>query len=310
MNLAEARVKTLQIMREYSNNGEVNANSVNLDYLLSLNNFFDSAQKDIAQTKKIKRVLNFSQFPIISGLGSTTGFDMIRKLSEDFIISMVGSTSYCFSTDNTSTIEIEENIAGVWTNLSTVNNTVKGSFTEFKGLITPSSPTNEVRIRFTGPYAYNVTNYAMFSDAFETVEDIPSFRAYREYDMNPNFYKLDKVFISKAVGKYVEYTCFKFTPDKKLRIDYFEKGNFEVHYDAMPTTIPFDPEDLTVGQDYEFELDIDAQELIPIRAAYYALRDEPKIDLSSLLNEYYISLNNLDPEEGQYNETVQSIYTM
>lgn len=310
MNLAEARVKTLQIMREYSNNGEVNANSVNLDYLLSLNNFFDSAQKDIAQTKKIKKVFNFSQFPIVSGLGLLTGFDMVRKLNEDFIIRMIGGTSYCFSTDNTSTIEIEENINGTWTPLDTVSNTTKGSFTQFKGLIVPSDSANEVRVRFTGPFAYNITNYAMFSDTFEAVEDIPDFKSYREYDLPSNFYKLDKVFISKAVRQYVEYVGYKFTPDKKLRINYFEKGDFEVHYNAMPTTIPFDPDDLTVGQDYEFELDIEAQELIPIRAAYYALRDEPKIDLSSLLNEYYIMLNNLDPEEGQYNETVRTIYSM
>lgn len=310
MNVAQMRVKTLQVMREYSNNGEINANSVNLDYLLSLNNFFDMAQKDVAQTKYIKRVYNFSQFPVKSGLGNLTGFDIIRKITEDIEMKMVNPSSYCFSTDNTSTMEIEENIAGVWTNIETIQNTTKGKFTEFKGLISPSSPTNEVRVRFTGPYAYNITNYALFSDPFETAADVPSFRSYREYDMPDNFYKLDKVFISKAIRQFVEYTGYKFTPNNKLRINYFEKGDFEVHYNAMPTEIPFDPDDLTVGQDYEFELDTDAQELIPLRAAYYALRDEPKIDLSSLLNEYYIMLNNLDPDEGQYNETTQQRFQM
>jgi len=310
MNLAQMRVKTLQVMREYSNNGEINANSVNLDYLLSLNNFFDMAQKDIAQTKKIKRVLNFSQYPIVSGLGNLSGFDIIRKITEDLEISMVNPSSYCFSTDNTSTMEIEENIAGTWTNIETIQNTTKGKFTEFKGLISPSSPTNTVRVRFTGPYSYNITNYAMFSDPFETAEDVPSFKSYREYAMPSDFYKLDKVFVSRAVRQFVEYIGYKFTPDNKLRINYFEKGDFEVHYNAMPSDIPFDPDDLTVGQNYEFELDVEAQELIPLRAAYYALRDEPKIDLSSLLNEYYIMLNNLDPEEGQYNETIQQTYQM
>lgn len=310
MNVAQMRVKTLQVMREYSNNGEINANSVNLDYLLSLNNFFDMAQKDVAQTKKIKKVFPFSQFPIVSGLGETTGFDMIRKTDEDVYMTLVGATSACFSTDNTSTIVIEENIAGTWTELETVPNTTKGSFTAFKRLITASDSNNEVRVRFTGPYAYNIKNYAMFTDAFETVDDIPEFSAYREYDMPDNFYKLDKVFVSQATAQFKEFTGYKFTPDKKIRISYFEKGDFEVHYDAMPATIPFDPADLTVGEDYEFELDTEAQELIPLRAAYFALRDEPKIDLSSLLNEYYIALNNLDPEEGQYNESIQTVYTM
>lgn len=309
MNLARMRVKTLQVMREYSNNGEINANSVNLDYLLSLNNFFDTAQKDIAQTKKIKRVYPFSQYSVMSGLGEGSGFDMIRKVDDEQEMTLVGATSYVFSTDNTSTIYVEENISGTWTELDVITNTTKGSFTQYKGLITASDSNNEIRVRFSGAYAYNITNYALFDEPFETVNDIPDFAPDVEYSLPSNFYKLDKVFVSKN-GKYQEYTSYKFTPDKKIRINYFETGNFEVHYDAMPADIPFDPDDLNVGADYEFELDTEAQELVPLRAAYFALRDEPKIDLSSLLNEYYIALNNLDPEEGQYNEAIQTVYTM
>lgn len=310
MNVTEMRTKTLQIMREYSNNGEINAESVNLDYLLSMNNFFDMAQKEIAQTKPINAVYEFSQYPISSGLGDRYGFDMIRKTDDDVYMILAGATAYCFSVDNTATVLIQENVSGTWVTLDTKTNTTKGSFTEYKDVISASQPTNEIRVLFTGDYAYNIKNRAMFTDPFETAEDVPSFSPYREYSMPTGFHKLNKVFADVPTGQFKEYTGYKFTPDRKIRIDYFAQGNFEVHYHKVPDTIPYDADNIAIGADYEFQIDAEAQELIPLRAAYLALRDEPKIDLSTLLNEYYVGLNNLDPEDGQYNESIEAVYTM
>jgi len=53
MNLGQLKTKTLQIIREYSNNGSIIGTGQNADYLLSMNSFINDAQFELSSIRPI-----------------------------------------------------------------------------------------------------------------------------------------------------------------------------------------------------------------------------------------------------------------
>jgi hypothetical protein len=152
MKLGEAKTKAIKYINEYSNNGNLISTTTNADYLLRMNDLANAAQMEIATVRKIQASFSISQNPIINQIGLLQGFDEIQHLDKDITTTVaVGSKSYYFEVDRQCTVYIEEQINNVWTILTTivVPNTVT-SFAAYKGLITPSSASNNVRIRFQG----------------------------------------------------------------------------------------------------------------------------------------------------------------
>lgn len=288
MNLAELKQKTTIFIREYSNNNALIGSIQNGDYLLSIPFLADSAQKEIAMIKKIPDVHRISQYPTTNQLGQ--GYDIVQFLDEDIINTQaVGSKSYYFEVDNVATIYIEEEISGVWTLLETINNTVKKSYTAHKGLITASDVSNAIRVRFSGTSPYNIRNQALYAYTYPLASDVPDYKPYQEYTLPSNFYELDKIMVTGNNRQRVPYVGGQWRNRNTYILDYYEKGEFEIHFWRYPTSIPNDAADT-----FELDVDTEAQELIPLYCAGHVVKDEDLSISVTMLNEYEKRLSRLD----------------
>lgn len=294
MDIALLKKKVLQLIDEYSLSGVLQAQGLNQDYLYRINNLADSAQKEIAQVKKIHAVHSISQNPIKPQ--NSDDFELQQYLTTNTITYVAeGSQAYYFEVDRQGTVLIQEETApNTWTTLITVNvpNTVT-SFTAFKGLITPSLLTNDVRINFTGSYPYNIRNVALFSQLFPTAADVPDYTPYVKYQMPANFFDLERVVQQVPIRQYNDLGSYRWEGRKTFVLPYDYQGSFDIFYYSYPTTI----DDNTLDT-YAFEVDIEAQEAIPYYVAAHLILTDPteqsKISANQLINEYQAKLGNLD----------------
>jgi hypothetical protein len=63
MNLGQIKTKAIQIIRAYSNGGNVVGNSENADYLLSMNSFINDAQFDLSSLRPIVKAYTLPSVP-------------------------------------------------------------------------------------------------------------------------------------------------------------------------------------------------------------------------------------------------------
>lgn len=293
MNLALLKKKVLQLMDEYTLSGNLQSDYLNADYLYRLNNLADAAQKEIAQVKKIHAVYSISQVPVEPQTGKKFEFHSYRT-THDITFVASGSQSFYFEVDRQATIHVEEETsANVWTNLFDI--TVPygvSSFTATKGLITPSSTANNVRLRFTGSYPYNIRNVALFAEPFQTPEDVPDFAPYTRYPLPDEFLELERVVQEKRVNQYIDLGSYHWEGRQTLAVDYFFRGSIDVFYFRYPQTI-----DDNTTDDHELEVDIEAQEAMPYYIAAHIFLTDPteqsKTTANFLINEYQSKLGNL-----------------
>jgi hypothetical protein len=289
MNLGEVKQKTTIYIREYSNNNALIGAIQNGDYLLSIPFLADSAQKEIAMIKKIPDVYYISQYPTTNQLGLFQGYNIVQFLGTDIINTQaVGSKSYYFEVDNVATIYIEEEINGVWTILETLTSTTKKRYTAFKGLINASNGSNAIRIRFSGTSPYNIRNRALFAYTYPLASDVPDYKPFQEYTLPSNFYELDKIMVTAENRQRVPYIGGQWRNRNTYILNYHEKGEFEIHYWRYPNSIPNNAAD-----DFELDIDTEAQELIPLYCAGHVVKDEDLSISVTMLNEYEKRLSRL-----------------
>ncbi|MET3699516.1 hypothetical protein SAMN05877753_111154 [Bacillus oleivorans] len=306
MNLGEAKRKALSLMAEYSVDGVPIPDGENADYLNRMNRFADMAQKELATIKKIHASYPIAHNPIKPQQGLLKGFDLIQYLpGTDIIDQYPGSKAYYFEVDGVADVYIEENVAGVWTPLVTINNTTKGVFTAYKGLINASNPNNMIRLRFSGPYVYNLRNKALFAYSFPTADDVPIYRPYIRYEMPADFMELNKVIHETDPRAYKELVEYYWEGKRTFVLNYYLNGSFLIQYYRYPTTI-----DSTTPDTYEFEVDTEAQEAIPYYMASKAIFDENQTMATQLLNEYQVKLSRLTTDDNYGIQTISQLYVL
>lgn len=290
MKLGEAKTKAIKYINEYSNNGNLISTTTNADYLLRMNDLANAAQMEIATVRKIQASFSISQNPIINQLGLLQGFDEIQHLGSDNTTTVaVGSKSYYFEVDRQCTVYIEEQINNVWTILSTITvpSTVT-TFASYKGLITPSSALNNVRIRFSGAYPYNIRNRALYAYTFPTANDVPDYRPFVKYDMPADFMELKKVTQETDPRQYTSLKDYRWEGIRTFVVNYYQTGSFRIEYYKYPTVI-----DSTTDDNTSFEVDLVAQEAIPYYiGAHVMIGENPGIS-TLLLNLYQSKLGNM-----------------
>ena len=166
MNYATFRDATIKLLNVYSSSGNLTpiSDSSVQDAVLRFPAFVNICQNEIATTAKyIHKKKIISQNPIPNMLTNPlTTFDVQAHLGLDLIdMVAMGAKSYNFEVDNLATIYIEEQVNGIWTILQTLTNTVKGQYTIFHGFVGASSITDNIRVRFSGSFPYNVRNKAL-----------------------------------------------------------------------------------------------------------------------------------------------------
>lgn len=302
MNLLTAKNKASKLIDNYSRSGVVlDPNSPKQkDYTLKMNDYFDMAQKEVATIKKILKTKKFSHVMPANKLSAPLyQFDIVQNTGSDQIYQVTGTANaYCFMVDDLCTVEIEEETSeGVWTSLVTINNPIgnAGMFTEYKGRITPSNASNDIRIRFIGgANMYNHRNRALWSEKFSSDSRVPSYQRYVLYTIS-DLYQLNKVILKGQVTNsqpYENTSDFYWEKKNIIAIGWYNVGEYSVEYFAYPTDIT----DLTLDT-YEFEIDIDAQETLPYYVAYQILMSDADKSVSDrLLSLYQTKLANLNPK--------------
>jgi hypothetical protein len=291
----------LRYLDEATKKGVDLPSTKNADYRDKFNYFLDTAQKYVAGLVKIPAVFQVTQNPIPNLLGLLQGFDIVQYLpGTDKVIQATGAKSYYFEMDNVGTAIIAVN--GV--TAQTINNTAKRQFTAYKGNITANS-TDNVTITFTGSYPYNIRNTALYGYSFPTDEDVPVYTPYVSYDMPDDFMEFDTVIIRTDPRVYDAYISYKWEKNKKIILEYYKQGSFDIHYFKYPATIAADADDST-----QLEVEDKAIDLVVLQAGIKATAADNE-DLSKYLQRMFDSLApNIISEYKTNESTVQTVYSM
>lgn len=302
MNIAESKQLSLDLIIESIVNGTPVPSAKNNDYLLLHNTLANTAQNEIAQIKKIHAKYSITQNPIDNQLGKYQGFDMIQHLDTDLVDTQaIGSKAYYFEVDNSATIYIEE-YSGTWLTLAVINHTGNNGFTAYKGLISASNTANDIRIRFSGNFPYNVRNRALYAYTFSSIEKVPDYTPYISYTLPTDFMSLNRIVFRGDSRVYDNYMGYKWEGKRTLVLNYYEKGSFDVLYYRYPTQIT--PSSL---DSVEYEVDVEAQPLIPMYVASKWIAEEKPTMSAILFNEYRLKLSQLSNDDISGDNTVFSM---
>lgn len=311
MNLGQAKSAVIKLIREYSTGGRIIAGGKNLDYTLSMNTFFDIAQKDIAKYRRISTMFAITQNIIDSAISG--GMRLHQHLEDDITYkSTEGAKSYTLEVDKAATIYIEEETStDVWSTLVTINHSSSNGFTRYKGLLVPSVSTNPVRIRFSGNYVYNYRYFALYNYAVSTEDEIPPYTPYIEYELNKKVYSIKHVDFTHDYKQNHRIGDYKFNKLGDIGYISFKReleGQFEVNYYKIPDDIPNNDDDPTLYDSTEFEVGEDAQKDMLFLVASMVTLDENAYLSESFKQDYYIKVNSFDSDDSSSTGTVQDVY--
>lgn len=245
----------LMEMGEYSNSGTLISESENKDYLLSATRLTNDALTQIATLGKTNsRTFDISHFKPNNQYGALDWNEELYHDTDDVIFQAVGTQAYSFQVGDTADIYIEEEIAGVWTNLVTINHVdVDGQgYVNYKGLITLTSVLNNVRIRFSGTYYYPLRWIAGFK---EKLSRAIAFEPYVPYSIGTKFYALDSVKFLHADMQNEDYANYKFDKStKSILFNWYERGEFKVNYFAYPTPLTTSSTDVHIADNETIDI--------------------------------------------------------
>lgn len=319
MILLEMKKRSIKLANNFSSGGNVISLSDpnQMDFVLKINSLCDDAQKEIATTaKKISAVMRLSQYPVVNALPSPIYmFDIVEHTTQDISYIAQGAKAYYFEVDNVADIYIEEQVNGVWQALPTpihLQQLTKptGYSTGFKGFIVALNASNNIRIRFSGNYEYRIRYIALYTSNFNTLADIPPYTRYNLYPMPDDYFELKPEGITfkgnqsdgypyqKTADYYWEYDS---TGKSVIAINYYNKGEYMIPYYRYPTTI----DDSTLDT-YNFELDTEAQRLIPYYVAGNLLLSDDIAVATMLLNQYQTMLARLQNTDIYGIETIEN----
>ena len=302
MTKGESFVQAIQLLQDYSKKGVLISPSDGnyQDKILLMPPVANAAQMEIAQYVKIPAVMSVTQNPIKNLLGMHTGFDLEMHLDEDKVYSAVGANSYSFEVDRPCTVYIKRD----GQIFKTVEVTNINQFTNFKGNITPVNKTSLTQLVFSGPYPYSIRHRALYPYPFPTDADVPVYGSHVSYDMPDDYMEFDKILRWYDQRQLQETSDYKKTENKKILINWFLTGQFDIHYFKRPQIIT-----AATPDSYEYEIDPKAHHLIPYYIAAYVC-DEAKSNVKSmLLGEYRTKLQNISAQLATpVAQQIQSIY--
>lgn len=297
----DARAYFLNAIDEATKKGVDLVVSKNADYRKKFDEFLDTAQKYIANIIKIPAVTTVTQNPIPTMEGLFKGFDIEQVLpGKPKVYTFIGCKSMYFEVDNICNVEIRVNNALT----QTVNNTLKRVFTAYQ-VHTGANDTDTVQITFTSQYPFNKRNTGFYAYSFPTDADIPVYMPYTSYDMPDDFLEFDSIIIKTDPRVYGSYVAHKWENNKKIILNYYDKGSFDIHYYKYPATIASDAPDNTV-----LEIEDKAFEVVALQCAVMATAaDNPS--LSSWIRLIYVEkIQNISQKEQPVMNNVQTVFSI
>lgn len=225
--------KAMTIMDEVTSTGVPDPSTTSV-YAVKAPNIIDMLQNELLDISELYNTYEISRKPVQPILGRN---DYKEHTTIDLNEECSGSVqSYYFEVNGACTVYIED-YTGTWNTLETVTVTNINSYTAYKGIVTPTVGATRSRLRFSGSYYYNYTNYALFSQVFESESKIPDYRPYVKYTMPSDFYSIDQLVKEIYPKQYIKSVDYFWEGQKDLYISYDFDGNIRILYRPIPTTI-------------------------------------------------------------------------
>ena len=238
-------LKARALLDEYSDDGVIIPEAEVIDMQGKSILFADLAQKELFKVGKMYNTFEIANKPAPNLLGNLSNFDLVDFIGDNQYYpnesGVVGAKSYYIESDSdnsgTNKMEVEENQSGVWAVLSTVTFPASvTSLTAYKGLITPLSIGNHIRIKLSGTTHFRHTNRCLFSYPFSLAK-IPSYRPWVKAEMPSNFQSRDQVIKETSDGNYANTSSYKWEGWKDLYYNYGFDGNIRIVYRPIPINL-------------------------------------------------------------------------
>ncbi len=287
----DVRQATLKLLDEITSAGTISTTG---DVTSKIQTWCNAGMVELASTAaKIHGEHYIVHAPVCNELNRDTS--LIKTFlpgGADISISLVNALSCFFEITGPATVVIEEAAAGssVYTPIETI--TVAGTvttFTEYRRLITPTLPTNTVRLRFTGSYVFRVRNYILYPYTWPTEAEVQQHRPWFIYDLPADLLMEDRLQARKEVRQYSDYdkSLYRLTLDNKLAVNRYDAPlEFVLRYFRIPTPFTFTGVEATD--------DAQAFGIVTTGTPTYRISDE-----AAMILPHYIAGHILNSEGGQ-----------
>lgn len=230
---------------ELSKNGTILGEATVADLQVSAIRLVDMAQKELFRTGNVYRKFEVTQKNPVNLLGKFQGYDVKVFDGTDYTTAEVLAKCYYFEADDEGSCVIEEKQAGVWQTLTTIALVSATSMQAYKGLITPTTAGNLIRLRLTGTTYYKYQNIGLFKEPFK-VDKIPDYRPWIKYTMPSDFRMVDKLIEEFPERQYQASSSYKWEGFNELWLNYEYTGTVRVIYKPVPITITTKAQNLEV----------------------------------------------------------------
>lgn len=288
----------LKLIDNYSSRGAPLSASKIADYNMKIRSLVNSTIYDLASTTaRIPAVFRIAHNPVKNTLADDTSSIKTHLPGVDFSISLVNARATFFEATAPAAVIIEEsaNNGASYSTIETI--TVTASVTtliEYRRLISPSSSTNIVRLRFSGDSLFSFSNYILYPYSWPTESDVQQHRPWFEFPLPNDFFDINNVFAKKDARQFVPYMNYIITPDKKISFNSYDYPmELLINYWRRPNLLTFTGVDAT-DDAQTIDLTDDAAIIIPWFVAGDILNSEQLLAEGTLrLNQATVKKNSL-----------------
>lgn len=244
---------SIAIIDELSDTGTVSDSQVK-EYKNRAPYLLDMWQKEMIKNADTYKTFEKSFFRKQNLLGDLNQFQAIEHTTTDQQYE-TNQGAYCFffGVDGPATVYIEEQVNGVWQNASgsfiydggsetpftgLINaDTSTDSFRYYKGLLSPTSTNNPMRLRFSGQYYYRHTHRALCPYKFASIDKVPDFTPWIKVVMPDDFKDKAQIIDEFPMWQYSESTNHKWEGNNELYVLFSYEGTVRIKYIPIPAKI-------------------------------------------------------------------------
>lgn len=151
---------------------------------------------------------------------------------------------------------------------------------------------------------FNMAQLKKIRKSEEVVRLVGTSEHYTEYDMPTDLYQLEMVLaLDKETNKPTNADYY--TVNNKLYINDLSEAKYIVKYFAYPTEITEETSD-----DFELEIDLDVQHLLPYEVAGDILKADPSANYVAFENKYINKKNSIDIRTEMPTMTIDSSFRL
>lgn len=250
---------TMDLYDERPDSGVLNPADV-LAYQVRTPGIINLLQAELIKVGDIYKTFELSCSPIENILGYVSGFDIQQHGTSFPAADLIFEankpcTAYSFEVDGEATIYIED-FTSQWNILATINvpDTVT-SFTNYKGIVTPTAGATKSRLRFSGSYFYRTINRALFNMPLKASQ-VPAYAPWMKITTPADFKSVDQVISEYPERQYAKEANSKWENNKYYYVNYYYNGKIRINYRPIPIK-------LTAMTDIVAVDDITARTLLP-----------------------------------------------